>query len=341
MKARFILSNSKLIEQYNTIKNLADFVSYSLKTNPVVGKVLESSTACFFSIHTLEDIENIKDNKRIWFFAQAITKENLDFLLKKEVNSFVIDNENDLKVLLDYIKDKKFHINLLLRMKLKENTIHTGKHFVFGFSAADINNLVPELKKNESIEKLGIHFHRKTQNISEWALKEELSDSLSEETLKQIDLLNIGGGIPVKYKNYSDECLDNIFKKIKELKEWLNKKSIKMIIEPGRFLAAPCIRLETEIISVYNSSIIVNCSVYNAAMDTFVAHIRLLVEGELENGTPYTIKGKTPDSMDIFRYKVFLKTPKVGDKIVLINAGAYNYSTDFCNLEKLGTVIES
>jgi len=114
-----------------------------------------------------------------------------------------------------------------------------------------------------------------------------------------------------------------------------------MIIEPGRYIAAYAVKLETNIKSIYDNNIIIDCSVYNAAMDTFVAHIRLLVEGEVEegNGEAYTIKGCTPDSMDIFRYRVFLKKPNVGDKVVFLNAGAYTYTTDFCNLPKLETVI--
>ena len=54
-----------------------------------------------------------------------------------------------------------------------------------------------------------------------------------------------------------------------------------------------------------------------------------------EKGQAYTIKGMTPDSMDILRYRVFLKKPKIGDKIVFLNAGAYTFSTDFCGLKKL------
>ena len=91
--------------------------------------------------------------------------------------------------------------------------------------------------------------------------------------------------------------------------------------------------------NIQDNTIIVGCSVYNGAMDTFVANIRLEVEGELEEGEAYTIKGKTPDSIDIFRYRVFLDNPKVGEKIVFLKAGAYNYSTDFCLLEPLETVI--
>lgn len=332
MNARFILNRNKVIEQYNLVKEFGE-VSYSLKTNPEVGKVLEEETECRFSVHSLKDLENIKDKKRIWFFLQGNDKEELKKLFDFGVNNFVVDNINDLNLLLQF--EKK--INLLLRMKLKENTIHTGKHFVFGFCSSKINELVPELRKDKNIGKLGIHFHRKTQNVSEWDLKEELIDSIKDFSL--IDMVNIGGGIPYEYKNFRNEVLNSIFNKIKELKEFLDDKKIKMIIEPGRFIAAPSVKLEAEIINIYENNIIINCSVYNSAMDSFISHIRLLVEGELEKGKNYTIKGCTPDSLDIFRYSVFLNNPKIGDKIVFLNAGAYNFSTEFCNLEKLETVI--
>ncbi|MEM4397372.1 MAG: decarboxylase [Candidatus Woesearchaeota archaeon] len=358
-KARFILSKKKAIEKYNEIKELSNYVSYSFKTNMDVGLVLEKETNCFFSVHTIDDFRRLdkKSAERVWFFSQAWDNEELDILFSKNVNKFVIDNDVDLKILLDYIEKKneknkeneKIKIWLLLRMKLKENTIHTGKHFVYGLISSKINELLPVLKKNKNIEKLGIHFHRKTQNVSEWDIKDELLDSIKEENWQFIDFVNIGGGLPAEYKNYNMSILENIKKKIVDLKNWLNNRNIKMIIEPGRFIAAPAVKLEANIKSIYDNNIIIDCSVYNAAMDTFVAHIRLLVENELdekdiEKGKnneviAYTIKGNTPDSMDIFRYRVFLKEQKVGNKIVFLNAGAYNYASDFCNLPKLETIV--
>jgi ornithine decarboxylase len=56
---------------------------------------------------------------------------------------------------------------------------------------------------------------------------------------------------------------------------------------------------------------------------------------ELEEGIEYTLKGCTPDSADIFRYKVKLKDPKVGGKIYFINAGAYNFHSEFMDLNKI------
>ena len=62
-------------------------------------------------------------------------------------------------------------------------------------------------------------------------------------------------------------------------------------------------------------------------------------EGGENMGKYYMIKGNSPTRDDIFRYKVKLRNPKRGDKIVFLNAGAYNYTTDFCSFKKLKTEI--
>jgi ornithine decarboxylase len=145
MKAKFILSEKKALEQLEIMKSLSDEVSYSVKTNLEVAKILENK--CFMSVHSLQNLKLLKNKEKVWFFLQG-NKE-----VPKGVTNFVVDNENDLKLLLN--ENRK--INLLLRMKLREHTIHTGKHFVFGFSSSKINELLKELKNNKNINQLGIH----------------------------------------------------------------------------------------------------------------------------------------------------------------------------------------
>lgn len=334
---RFLLSKTKVLEQYNILKQLGLKVSYSVKTNTDITEILEDNTDSEFNVHSINEAKFVKDKSRLWFLPQAWNKEDINNLLKQNITKFIVDNEYDLKTLLDYKPKKK--ITLLLRMKLKENTIFTGKYFVFGFDSKEINEWVKKLKKIEFIEKVGIHFHRKTHNLTEWSLKAELQDSLTEETLRSIQILNIGGGLPAEYKNINPKTMPYIYEKISELKEFLNKYNIVLYSESSRFISAPSVKLETEIKLILNNTIIVDASVYNSSMDVLLVPIKFLVENELEKGKSYVIKGITPCSMDIFRYDVKLNNPKVGDKIVFLNAGAYNFHTEFCNMDKIKTVI--
>jgi len=154
-----------------------------------------------------------------------------------------------------------------------------------------------------------------------------------------IDVVNIGGGIPSVYANTNEDVIRTVFDKIKEFREFLKERKIEMIIEPGRYIAAPAVRLVTSIVGIHGNNIIVNASVYNSDMDAVVVPVKLLVEGELQKGNAYVIKGMTPCSMDLFRYRVYLDNPKVGDELVFLNAGAYNFSSDFCDLEKIETEV--
>jgi len=337
-KARFVLSKSKVLERYNFLRGLCPNISYSLKTNPEVGKILEEGTDCPFGVHSTEGLSDLKDFTRVHFLVDANDKETFSDLLSKGIRTFIVDNEIDLRNFLDVINKEKIKVNLFLRIRFQETTVYKGRFFVYGMTANEINIFIPELRKNPYINGLGIHFNRKTQNTGNWNYMYMLEEMLSEETLKLIDSVNIGGGIPVDYKNTKASNLEYVMEKIIGVRDWLKSRDIDMMMEPGRPIAAPSAKLETFITSISGRHITVNCSVYNSSMDTIIFPIKLLVEGEGE-GDSYIIKGCTPCSMDIFRYDVRLKKPEIGDKITFLNAGAYNFTTTFCNLKKPETVV--
>lgn len=361
MKARFVLSRKDVLKQYKILRDLNVHVSYSFKTNREVGKVLEKETDSDFSIHIPDEIDMLEDKKRIWFFSQAWNSDEIKEILRKGVRNFVIDNEIDLDVLLDVLNEVNVKVNLLLRMKFQEHRIGTGKYFAYGMSARKVNEVISGIGEKEYIEKIGVHLHRKSQNTTEWEIKQELIDSFNEDVLKRINIVNLGGGLPVRYRSYTMDILPYIFKKIKEARDWLAERNIEVYVEPGRFICGPAVKLEAEIIQVYDNIIVINTSLYNCALDTLLTQTKMLVEGEIDEKArnendlgakgysggeekggdikEYLIKGNSPTRDDIFRYRVKLKAPKVGQKIVFLNAGAYNYTTDFCSFKKLEYVI--
>jgi ornithine decarboxylase len=344
-KATFIISRSCVLEKYNQVKNMCDLVSYSSKTNPLITKMLEETTDSLFSVHHENELKHIKDKSRAIFLLQGTSNDEIERLIGLGVETFVVDNEPDLDRLLEYMekgqKPEGIFIKLFLRVKLKENTLRTERHFVFGLDCEIVNKRLVELSENKNIKELGIHFHRKTQNLSEWNLIYEFENMIEKNALKCINAINIGGGLPSVYKDTNTDVINIVFRRINEFREFVNKKGIDLMIEPGRFIAAPSGRLVTYIKAIYDNNIIVNASVYNSDMDAILVPTKLLVDGELEKGKgkPYVVKGTTPCSLDLFRYRVYLKNPKVGDKLIFLNAGAYNFSSDFCDLDKLESVV--
>jgi ornithine decarboxylase len=336
--AKFVLYKNKVIEQYDSLKQLNANILYSVKTNPLIVSVLEENTNSGFNCASLKEAERINDKSRVWYHSQLL--DNFDLVFSLGIRKFIVEDLYDLDLLMGYIQKNNYKIDLMLRMKLKENTIFTGRYYVFGMESRVVNEKIKELRENKNIEKLGIHFHRKSQNVSEWSLKNEIKDSLTDETLQKVDILDIGGGLPINYKNSRTEIQQTIFTKLKDLVSWLKELNIETIIEPGRYLSGPSVELETEIKKISGRDIIIDCSVYNSTMDTLIVPIKLIIKNELEKGgKSYVIKGCTPCSMDIFRYDVKLENPKVGDKLIFINAGAYNFATEFCELDKIKTTI--
>ncbi len=333
--AYFLIHKNKVLEQYNNIANVCDIVSYSMKTNIDVSKILNKETNSWFSIHHIK-YANMYDPKKIIYFITGETLKQIEKYSNIGINKYVVDNIYDYSTIKKYVeKNQNKDITIFLRMKLKEFTIHTEKHFVFGMYSEKINEFVTELSQYKNVT-IGIHVHRKTQNIGEWNLLEELENNLTEDTFKKIKYFCSGGGYPIVYKNYPDNQEQDVLAKLKELKTFLNKKGIKLITEPGRYICGPSVELHAKILSIYDDTITLDCSIYNGAMDTFVANIRLPIKDETNEGYKYTIKGRTPDSIDIFRYKVFFSKPKkIGQKIIFENAGAYTYSTNLFGLQKL------
>ncbi|MDP3640168.1 MAG: decarboxylase [Nanoarchaeota archaeon] len=346
---KFLLSTSKVLEQYRKAKDLADFVSYSSKTNPLITKILEAQTDSLFSIHLPNELQHVADTSRVLFFAQAWTEENLTKLTAKGITSFVVDNEADLNTLLKFLENTTtaaLQITLFLRLKLQEHTVRTERYFVFGMPAAIVNKRIQEIQANPNlrakIRQLGIHFHRKTQNLSEWNYADEIFSVLDAETLQSIDIINMGGGLPAAYANTNVDVLPGIVQKIAAFREKLRQYTIELMLEPGRFISAPAVKLQTTIIGLHGNTIIINASVYNSNMDALIVPVKLRVDYELseKEGKPYVIKGITPCSLDLFRYRVYLKEPKIGDTLTFLNAGAYNFATEFCDLEKIETEVE-
>ena len=338
MSARFVLSRSIALEKYRKLRELGLTVAYSVKTNPLVAELLERETDALFVMHPMEDLGLIRDPQRVWYYGQGWDAKEIDSLVSRGVTRFVVDNTADLAALEGFLGSSSHHISLLLRARFREHSVFTGRHYVFGMDSATVRRKIAELQGHPAIEALGVHVHRKSQNISEWSLVEELKGILDDEA--GIQLLNIGGGIPARYANSSDDALEGIFRKLREVVAFAKERDIKVIAEPGRFIAAPSVVLETTVKRVVGDTVILDCSVYNSAMDSLIVPLKLAVDGELSEGKAYTLKGCTPCSMDLFRYAVRLaRPPKEGETIRFLNAGAYNFASDFCGLRKLETVI--
>ncbi|MBU0757232.1 MAG: hypothetical protein KKF44_04150, partial [Nanoarchaeota archaeon] len=206
--------------------------------------------------------------------------------------------------------------------------------------------LIKEIVTNKNFNYLGIHNHLVSQNTN-LELWEKNIKSLSEFVLDlkinhniRSKILDIGGGYPIKY--HSPQNVPTIQEIIKKIQKHFTKLDCQLYIESGRYIMGPAAILisKIETIKIYRGKkvMIIDSSVYSSSMDTLVVGLLLnclnISKENSQKMCEYIIRGQTPCSLDIFRRKVILPEVKEGDFIVFINAGAYNYSSDFTLVNK-------
>ena len=113
-KAKFVFSKSKVLQEYNLLKEVSDIICYSVKTNPYITNILEQETDSYFLIHHINELQYISDKTKILFMLHSPDQQELDIIFKYPITNFIVDNINDLDFLLKYISETNKKINLFL-----------------------------------------------------------------------------------------------------------------------------------------------------------------------------------------------------------------------------------
>ena len=141
---RFELSKSKILEQFQKVKEVCKLVSYSSKTNSLASPILERETDCMFSVHLKNELKNISDLSRVIFLAQGWNLDEISEFIGLGITHFVVDNVVDLEIFEKYLEENEnvCGLTLFLRLKLKERSLRTERYFVFGIESEIINKKI-------------------------------------------------------------------------------------------------------------------------------------------------------------------------------------------------------
>ncbi len=220
-----------------------------------------------------------------------------------------------------------------------EKVVTAGKVNKFGICENNIPELL-EIVKKYDLKILGVH-----QHLGSLFLDDKVEDYISgiragleitKKHFKDVQIIDLGGGFGVPYKK-SEKPLDleNVASKLKnELVKFLNDyPSVKEFkFEVGRFIPCEAGVLVGKVNAIKHENgtnwictdigmnELVRPSMYDAYHE-----ISLLDEKDTEEITA-NICGNVCEGGDILGKDRKLKTPSVGDLILVHNAGAYGYS---------------
>lgn len=339
-----------LRSQFGAIMPLEIYYSVKANPHPEIVKALARAGSSFLAYHPrhLRTLKTLAiPASRVLYFGPTLSGQEVRSALKEGISQFIVDSEQQLG-LISAAKPAP-PLSILVRIKPDEQK-HKGVLYQerpsFGVSPKKALSILLTCAKLPFVKKIGIHLHTATQNtdaagwLAELQRIEPVMVRLKKKNI-HLDYLDLGGGFPIPYANnkaVSIETLGKIIKKPLRRFHGLFPK-MRLILEPGRFLVGPAGILVSRVIQVREQgkirSLTVDSSLYNSSMDTLIAGLQLPLLTNAQGPVCYhAIRGNSPDGLDIFRNKVSMPRARVGDCIVFLNAGAYTFSSDFCDLEK-------
>ena len=354
----YCYSLNYLKNQYSSLDNSINLKNYEI-CYAVKSNSNQSIIKNFANMGSGADVVSIGEMKRalkaniapnkIVFSGVGKKADEIKYALENDILMFNVESISELKKISDeaVLQSKKAPIAIRINPDISaggNDKISTGKaQDKFGISWKDASNVYEYASTLPGIKIKGIDAHIGSQ-INQLEPFGHSFDKLKEiiHMLKdkgfKIDIIDVGGGLGVKYKD--NETSIDIKKYGKLLSEKLGKLDCKVIIEPGRYLTANAGILVTKILHIKKSDI-KNFVIVDAGMNDF---IRPTLYGAYHNIMPLNepkkietlkcdIVGPVCETGDFFAKDIELKDINEDDFLAICSTGAYgsvqssNYNT--------------
>ncbi|MEY4762088.1 MAG: hypothetical protein RLZZ200_1944 [Pseudomonadota bacterium] len=247
------------------------------------------------------------------------------------VRVFVADNPDEVKKFRRYREEAE----MLLRVSFRSPGVVSDLSRKFGCDPEDALELA-RLAAKLGIPVRGFSFHVGSQapdprkHVEAIAVCARLLADARREKLGRFDTLDIGGGFPIEYRQ-PVESISRFCAPIRKALAVLPKR-IRVIAEPGRFIAGPAaIGVSTVMGRAQREGrwwYYLDDGVYGSYSGQIYDHarypVRALKEGPLHASV---LAGPTCDSIDVIAEDVPLPRLNVGDLLVGGAMGAYTWAS--------------
>ena len=292
------------------------------------------------------------DMSKVLFNGNNKSVDELTLAVELGVGRISVDNFFELSLLNEIAKSHNKVVDILLRITpgIECHTheyIQTGHlDSKFGFDLTQIDDAVDLILNNYKNLKLhGLHAHIGSQIFETSIYGDEIEilvkeiARLDEKFDLQLDEINIGGGLGVKY--IESDCPPSVFEIadiiIKRLNDCIKKYEINppaLFLEPGRSI------ISTSGVTLYtvgSSKQVPHGKTYIAvdggmsdnprpSMYQAEYYAEVVNKPEQELSNTVTIAGRFCESGDILIKDIKLPELEEGDILCVYNTGAYNYS---------------
>ena len=339
--------------QYRALREALPGVDlhYALKPLPHASVVATlSDEGAFFDLATTGEVELVK--------AQGIAPErcihthpikrdsDIRDALRFGVTTFVVDNPDEIRKFVRYRK----RAELLLRVCFRSPTAVCDLSKKFGCEPGAVLGLI-ETARRLGVRVRGLSFHVGSQatDPSKYIEAIHACTNLIAEALlaglPSLDVLDIGGGFPVQYT----DAVMPIGEFCAPIRAALAKlpKHVRVIAEPGRFIAAPAAIAVSTVMGKAKRDgrwwYYLDDGLYGSYSGQLFDHAKYPVAALRDGGELFAsvLAGPTCDSIDVIDDNISLPELEVGDLVVGRMMGAYTWAsaTDFNFFKRAKVVV--
>ncbi len=322
------------------IKNSKVF--YAVKANPDIEilRFLDKLKVGFeiSSEGELEVLSKLRVNpKKIISSNPVKSSKFLKMAASYGIKCFSYDSPEEVDKLCQFVP----HSDVYVRLSVPNEGSEWPLSKKFGVELDDALSLLC-YAKNRGLNPVGITFHVGSQctNIYNWNIALDKAKTLWDLAFKnniRLNLINIGGGYPIKYtKNVIS--IETIEKNVNNLIYERFPNDIEVHIEPGRAVVGDAGILVTSVIGKAKRGddywLYIDVGVFNGLMES-IGGIKYtyIVEcnKQAKHKKLWTLAGPSCDSFDVIDKNVLLVEPDINNLILILSSGAYtvSYASEF------------
>lgn len=341
-KTPFLIVNPRIIEEnYKRIKESFRNIEiyYAMKANPNI-RILKllKDIGCGFEIASTKELDSllkIKAPSSLIISANPVKAvEFIEFASQNKISVFVFDSKEEVDKLAQFAPNS----NVCARLSISNIGSDWPLSGKFGLS---FNKIIPLLKyaQRKKLVPYGLTFHVGSQcrNKLNWINALKKSSQLFKLAKRKgltLKLLSLGGGLPIKHLK-EVPTVEEIGQDINKIIKKLFPEGIRVTIEPGRALVGNAAILVGSVIGMAERKkekwLYLDIGVFQGLMETvggIIYKVQTERDGKLGR---YMLAGPTCDSFDKMFSCYLPKNLKIGERIYMINAGAYTtaYASDF------------
>ncbi len=341
----YLYSKKTMLHHFNQIrdafKEMNPLICFSVKSNSnrSLLKILHKN-GCGFDLVSGWELKKVlkagADPGKIVFAGVGKTEEEIVWALKKNIFMFNCESINEIKLINQIAGSYHRSISIAIRIN-PDITPKTHKHIItgkketkFGISIYEIPKIAREMKQLKNINLVGVHFHIGSQIIEVKPYLEAIHKVLKviDDLRKSgfnIEYLNMGGGLGIIYKNERPATPYEFAAQIIPL---IKNKSLKLIMEPGRYIIGNAGILVTKITYI-KKSLNKTFVIVDAGMNTLIrpalyeAYHEIWPLNKRTKLLKADVVGPICETGDFFALDRKISLVEEGEYLAIKSAGAY------------------